>query len=149
MSWQPMMNCWHPLAVIGEAFASAATPAEPAAAWESALTEDAVWEAPFTDPPVAMTGRPAVIGFFEWLATNVPNFQMELENVHFVEGGDSYIIQVSGGGPVAGGGEYNQRYFSMLQVRDGRVSHFREHFKVGETYRAFGRDRFHDDLAEI
>ena len=137
-----------PLGVIGEGFA-AATPEARAAAWEAGLTEDAVWEAPFTDPPIAVVGRVAVLGFFEWLATNVPNFQMNMENVHFIEASDSYIIQVSGGGPTIDGDVYEQRYFSLIQTRDGRISYFREHFKVQETYRAFGRDRFHDDIAEI
>ncbi len=138
-----------PMGVIGEAFASGKTQAERDAAWEAALTEDVVWEAPFTDPPIVVSGRRAVGKFFDWLIENVPNFQTALDNVYYLEDGGSYVVQVTGGGPTKDGDVYDQRYFSLIQVRDGKISYFREHFKVAETYRAFGRDNFHDSIDRI
>ncbi|WP_221793958.1 nuclear transport factor 2 family protein [Aquisediminimonas sediminicola] len=138
-----------PLGKIGEAFSPGSDKSKNISIWEEALTEDVVWEAPFAEPPIYIKGRRAVGMFFDWLLENVPNFEMALENVYFTEGEASYVIQVSGGGPVLGGGVYNQQYFSLIRIHDGKISYFREHFKVAETYRAFGRDRFHDSIAEM
>lgn len=136
-----------PMGIIGSAFADGLTQAGRDAAWAAALTDDVVWEAPFTDPPIRVSGRRAVGRFFDWLIANVPNFATNLESVHFIEGGDAYIVQVSGGGPTRDGNVYDQKYFSMITVRDGRISWFLEHFKAEETYRAFGRDTFHAAVA--
>jgi ketosteroid isomerase-like protein len=138
-----------PMGIVGGAFAAGLTQAERDQAWQDALTDDIVWEAPFTEPPIKISGRRAVGEFFDWLIYNVPEFKTELDAVHFVESGNAYVVQVTGGGPTRDGDEYRQKYFSLITVRDGKIASFLEHFKVAETYRAFGRDNFHGAIEAI
>lgn len=138
-----------PMGVVGAAFAGGLSQAERDAAWEQALTEDVVWEAPFTEPPVKVEGRRAVGRFFDWLIANVPEFSTNLDEIHFVEGGNAFVVQVTGGGPTRDGDVYRQKYFTLITVRDGRIAHFLEHFKTAETYRVFGRDNFHAVIAAL
>lgn len=139
-----------PMIKLSEAFAGQSLPDDARAAiWEAALTDDVVWEAPFTDNHVYIRGRRAVGLFFDWLIENVPNFNTVTENVFFVDDGQSFVVQVSGGGPVKGGGRYEQKYFSLIRIRDGKIAHFIEHFIPGQTYKAFGQQRFETAIADI
>ena len=60
---------------LGDAFGGKITTLEEQRAiWRDALHEDAIWEGPTFEIPVAMIGREAVSRFMEFLLSVVPRF---------------------------------------------------------------------------
>ncbi|WP_439815361.1 nuclear transport factor 2 family protein [Zavarzinia sp. CC-PAN008] len=133
-----------PMAKLGEAFGGKPISAErKQAIWQEVLHENAVWEAPFCESRVYIEGRDAVGHFFDWLLEMVPSFTSTTTALHWTEDPELIVVEVSGGGPVKHGGVYDQRYCTLIRVRDGKLLHMKEHFNPIETYRAFGKEHFH------
>jgi len=107
--------------------------------WPQALHEDAIWEGPMFEKPVQFIGRAAVGRFFELLLSVVPRFSTKVVGYYPTAEKDTIIIESHGGGPTKDGGQYTQRYFSIITNRDGLAFRMREYCNPFQTYKAFGK----------
>ena len=113
---------------------------EQRAIWAEALHEDAIWEGPMFERPVQFIGREATGRVFELVLSVVPRFSTQLVGHYPTSDPNTMIIESFGGGPTKAGGEYTQRYVSIVTSRDGRAFRMREYCNPFQTYKAFGKD---------
>src|SRR5258705_5728177 len=83
---------------LGDAFGGKITTLEEQRAiWLDALHEDAIWEGPTFEIPVAMVGFEAVSRFMEFLLSVVPRFSTKTVGVYPTADPDTTIVESSGG----------------------------------------------------
>lgn len=139
-----------PRKTIGDAFGGQLTTLEEQRAiWPEALHEDAIWEGPMFERPVQFIGREACGYFFELLLSVVPRFSTTLVGHYPTSDPNTMIIESFGGGPTRDGGEYTQRYFSLVTNRDGLAFRMREYCNPFQTYKAFGKAHWETSTEEI
>ena len=135
---------------IADAFGGKVTTLEEQRAiWADALHEDAIWEGPTFEIPVAMIGYEAVSHFMEYLLSVVPRFSTTPVAVYPTADPDMIILEASGGGDTVGGGRYTQRYFTMVTSKNGQAFRMREYVNPFQTYKAFGKERWEQTIGEI
>lgn len=135
---------------IGDAFGGQLTTLEEQRAiWPDAIHEDAIWEGPMFETPVVFVGREAVGRFFELLLSVVPRFSTTVVGAFPTSDPETVIIESHGGGPTADGGQYTQRYFSLVTSRGGQAFRMREYCNPFQTYQAFGKERWEAATGEI
>src|SRR5262245_29736596 len=117
--------------------------------WLDALHEDAIWEGPTFERPIAVIGREATGRFMELLLSVVPRFSTTLVAAYPTQDPDTVIIESHGGGPTVDGGRYTQRYFSLITTKQGRAFRMREYCNPFQTYKAFGKERWERAIDEI
>lgn len=117
--------------------------------WPDAVHEDAIWEGPMFERPVTFIGFEATTRFFELLLRVVPRFSTAVVGAYPTTDPETVIIESHGGGATADGGEYTQRYFSMITSKEGKTFRMREYCNPFQTYKAFGRERWETETAEI
>ena len=82
---------------LGDAFGGEITTLEEQRAiWLDALHEDAIWEGPTFEIPVAMIGFEAVSRFMEFLLSVVPRFSTKPVAVYPTADPDTVIVESSG-----------------------------------------------------
>lgn len=135
---------------IGDAFGGQLTTLEEQRAiWPEALHPDCIWEGPMFERPVQFIGREACGRFFELLLSVVPRFSTTLVGGYPTSDPNTTIIESFGGGPTKSGGEYTQRYFSIITNRDGLAFRMREYCNPFQTYKAFGKAHWEKETSEI
>jgi ketosteroid isomerase-like protein len=135
---------------IADAFGGKVTTLEEQRAiWADALHEDAIWEGPTFERPVAMIGHEAVGRFMEFLLSVVPRFSTTPVAVYPTADPEMIILEASGGGDTADGGRYTQRYFTMVTSKNGQAFRMREYVNPFQTYKAFGKERWERVIGEI
>jgi ketosteroid isomerase-like protein len=135
---------------ISDAFGGQLTTLEEQRAiWAEALHEDAIWEGPMFETPVAFIGREATGKFMELLLSVVPRFSTTLVKAYPTDDPDTIIIESHGGGPTASGGRYTQRYFSLITSKNGLAFRMREYCNPFQTYKAFGKEHWERTTNEI
>ena len=135
---------------IADAFGGKVTTLEEQRAiWADALHEDAIWEGPTFEIPVAMIGHEAVGHFMEFLLSVVPRFSTTPVAVHPTADPEMIILEASGGGDTVDGGRYTQRYFTMVTSKNGQAFRMREYVNPFQTYKAFGKERWERVIGEI
>ena len=135
---------------IGDAFGGKLTTLEEQRAiWAEALHPDAIWEGPMFEKPVQFIGREATGRFFELLLSVVPKFSTKVVGHYPTSDANTMIIESHGGGPTKDGGEYTQRYFSLITTRDGLMFRMREYCNPFQTYKAFGKAKWEAATDEI
>ena len=135
---------------LGDAFGGEVTTLEQQRAiWLDALHEDAIWEGPMFEIPIQCIGREATSRFMELLLSVVPRFSTRVVGVYPTSDPETVIIESHGGGPTVAGGQYTQRYFSIITTRDGQAFRMREYCNPFQTYRAFGKARWETETADI
>ena len=135
---------------IGDAFGGKITTLEEQRAiWLDALHEDAIWEGPTFEIPVAMIGFEATSRFLEFLLSVVPRFSTTPAGVYPTADPDTMIVESSGGGETLDGGRYTQRYFTLITMKNGQAFRMREYVNPFQTYKAFGRERWERVTGEI
>ena len=122
---------------------------EQRAIWAEALHEDAIWEGPMFETPVAFIGREATGKFMELLLSVVPRFSTTLVKAYPTDDPETIIIESHGGGPTASGGRYTQRYFSLITSKNGLAFRMREYCNPFQTYKAFGKEHWERTTNEI
>jgi ketosteroid isomerase-like protein len=135
---------------IGDAFGGQLTTLEEQRRiWLEALHEDAIWEGPTFERPIQVIGREATGRFMELLLATVPRFSTTLVAAYPTSDPDTVIIESYGGGPTVSGGNYTQRYFSMVTTKNGQAFRMREYCNPFQTYSAFGKAHWESAVAEI
>jgi len=135
---------------IGDAFGGVKTTLEEQRTiWPEAIHEDAIWEGPMFETPVVFIGFEAVSHFFEFLLATVNEFSTTPVGVYPTKEPDTVIVETHGGGPTIHGGQYTQRYFSLVTNKDGKAFRMREYCNPFQTYKAFGRAHWEKGTAEI
>jgi ketosteroid isomerase-like protein len=135
---------------LGDAFGGTITTLEEQRAiWLDALHEDAIWEGPTFEIPVALIGRDAVSRFMEFLLSAVPRFSTKPVGVYPTADPDTTIVESSGGGDTADGGRYTQRYFTMITMKNGQAFRMREYVNPFQTYKSFGKERWESVVGQI
>ena len=135
---------------IGDAFGGQLTTLEEQREiWAEALHEDAIWEGPTFEKPIQMIGREATGKFMELLlqhgAAVLDHPGPGLSDQRSGHGDH----QSYGGGPTDRGGEYTQRYFSLITNKNGLAFRMREYCNPFQTYKAFGKERWEAATDEI
>src|SRR5262245_45440468 len=126
---------------INDAFGGRPTTLEEQRAiWKDALHEDAIWEGPMFETPVVVIGREATSRFFELLLSVVPAFSTRVVGFYPTSDPDTILIESTGGGATKAGGQYTQRYLSLVTTKDGQAFRMREYCNPFQTYKAFGRE---------
>jgi ketosteroid isomerase-like protein len=135
---------------IGDAFGGKVTTLEEQRAiWADGLHEDAIWEGPTFETPILVIGREATGKFMELLLSVVPEFSTTLIKAYPTSDPETVIFESYGGGATVGGGEYTQRYFSMVTSKDGQAFRMREYCNPFQTYKAFGKEHWERSIDEI
>lgn len=135
---------------LGDAFGGKVTTLEEQRAiWNEALHKDAVWEGPMFENPVVFIGREATGRFMEYLLSVVPSFSTTPVLIFPTTDPNTVVFESQGGGPIADGGRYTQRYFSMVTQKDGQAFRMREYCNPFQTYKAFGKERWEAATSEI
>ncbi len=135
---------------IADAFGGRITTIEEQRAiWADALHEDAIWEGPTFETPVAFIGREATGRFMEFLLSVVPRFSTTLVQAIPTSDPDTIVIESHGGGPTKNGGVYTQRYFSLITTKNGQAFRMRDYCNPFQTYKAFGKSHWESSTNEI
>lgn len=117
--------------------------------WPDAVHADAIWEGPMFETPVCFIGFEATTRFFEYLLRTVPRFSTTVVGAYPTSDAETIIIESHGGGATVDGGDYTQRYFSMITSKEGKTFRMREYCNPFQTYKAFGKERWEAETAEI
>jgi ketosteroid isomerase-like protein len=117
--------------------------------WTEILADDVVWEGPTFEKPLRLVGREANALFYEFLLSKVPKFNMRADAMYVTQDPDTCVFEMRGGGEIVGGGSYNQRYLSIVKIKNGRYTLMREYCNPFETYRAFGKDLWEKTIDDI
>ena len=135
---------------LGDAFGGKITTLEEQRAiWRDAVHQDAIWEGPTFEIPVAMIGFEAVSRFMEFLLSVVPRFSTKPVGIYPTADPETSIIESSGGGDTVDGGRYTQRYFTLITIKNGQAFRMREYVNPFQTYKAFGKERWERATNEI
>src|SRR5215475_10357771 len=95
---------------LGDAYGGKLTTLEEQRAiWRDAVHQDAIWEGPTFEIPVAMIGFEVVSRFMEFLLSVVPRFSTKPVGIYPTADPETSIIESSGGGDTVDGGRYTQR----------------------------------------
>jgi len=117
--------------------------------WEATIHRDAIWDGPTFEKPVYFVGYEANAAFNEFLLSVVPGYDMRATRVHKVANPSELILEITGFGHTVDGGTYEQQYFSLLRIEDGKIALAREFCNPFQTYKAFGKQRWEDAIDEI
>jgi uncharacterized protein len=95
------------------------------------FAQDGVMEFPFAPPgvPQRVEGRPALAAHLEYFASLVDFTGVSA--VHATETAEpgGFVIEFAGHGrSVANGEPYEQRYVSLVKVRDGHITHYKDYW---------------------
>lgn len=113
------------------------------------FTEDLVFGADVLPVPIRFVGREQIRRVHKAFAEAIPDFWQKPEKVHPTTDPDVLILEASGGGQVAGGGAYSQRYLYIMRLRDGQIAEVDEYLNGYKLAEAMGWERLEAALAEI
>ena len=108
--------------------------------WMELWTEDAVFEYPFAPPgfPQALRGKDALFAHFRDFPSVITFTEFAGVELHPTLASDTLIVEFAGQGRVVATGKaYNQRYISVVQMRDGKIAHYKDYWNPLVVLEAF------------
>ncbi len=99
--------------------------------WIELFHEDAVFEYPFAPPgfPQAFRGKVVLFEQFKDFPKMFHFDEFTDVQMHQTLDSEVLIVEFSGRGKVLTTGKpYNQRYISVVQMRDGKILHYRDYW---------------------
>ncbi|MGK8235023.1 putative PhzA/B-like protein [Roseovarius sp. EC-HK134] len=103
------------------------------------FTDDVIFEFPYAPDglPKRLDGKAALAAHLEKLGPLLIFGPMELGSVHAA--GDTVVFEFSCSGTgVNTGAPYNQKYISVVTVREGRIAHYRDYWNPLVVLTALG-----------
>lgn len=109
---------------LGERLASGAT------TFLDMVSDDVVMEFPYAPPgaPARVAGRGALGAYLDAVAGMVSVDAMRVERVHAAEPPGAVVVELTGSGRSRAGAPYEQRYVSVIDLRDGRIERYRDYW---------------------
>ena len=113
------------------------------------FAEDGVMEFPYALPtPRRVEGREALAAHLNFLACRIEFLNVSDVIKHQTGDPDVCIIEFSGfGRSVATGEPFEQRYISVIRVRDGYIAHYRDYWNPLAVLRTMRGREFVESLA--
>ena len=113
------------------------------------FAEDGVMEFPYALPsPRRVEGREALAAHLEFLAGRVEFLSVSDVVKHETGDPEVFIIEFSGfGRSVATGEPFEQRYISVIRVRDGHIVHYKDYWNPIAVLRTMRGREFVESLA--
>ena len=108
--------------------------------WMELWHEDAVFEYPFAPPgyPQEVRGKKALFEHFKNFPETVKFFEFTDLQMHPTLNPEILIVEFAGRGKIlASGREYNQKYISVMQMTDGKISRYRDYWNPLVAIEAF------------
>jgi ketosteroid isomerase-like protein len=109
--------------------------------WMELWTDDAVFEYPFAPPgsPTELVGKQALYENFKDFPRRLKFFEFTEVQMHPTKDPDILIIEFAGRGEaVVTGKPYHQRYISVVQMRGGKIAHYKDYWNPLVVLEAFG-----------
>lgn len=107
----------------------------------SMMAEDGVMEFPFAPPglPTRLEGREAVAAHLADLPALLSIESLSEPEVHLARDGETAVLEFDCRGRAAATGRpYDQRYVSVITVRDGRITRYRDYWNPLVVLRSLG-----------
>ncbi|HEV7370323.1 nuclear transport factor 2 family protein [Arenibaculum sp.] len=121
-------------AVLGDRLAPGA------ATFSDMFAPDAAFEFPFAPPGMARAARGRAE--IDRHLASLTDFALDAVSrpaVHWVEGGDAVVLEFEARGRnTRTGAAYDQRYVSVIELRDGRIALYRDYWNPLAVLAAFG-----------
>ena len=113
------------------------------------FAEDGVMEFPYALPtPRRVEGREALVAHLNFLAGRIEFLNVSDVVKHQTGDPDVCIIEFAGfGRSVATGEPFEQRYISVIRVRDGYIAHYRDYWNPLAVLRTMRGREFVESLA--
>lgn len=95
------------------------------------LADDAVMEFPYALPNsvTRLDGRPEIVKFLSWFRDFLQLTEVKHVATHWTANLTVIILEYEGAGRIVQTGRsYHQKYISVLTVRDGRISHWKDYW---------------------
>ena len=94
------------------------------------VSDDIVMEFPYAPPgsPTRVEGRDALSDYLDAVARMVMIDAMQIERVHVAEAPGAVVVEFTGTGRSQAGAAYEQRYISVIDLRDGRIVRYRDYW---------------------
>ena len=95
------------------------------------MADDVVWEFPYSPPGGVdrLDGKAALAAYLPGVAAMITIETLETTAVHPCADGEVVVVEFSATGRGnATGAPYDQRYVSVVRVRDGRIVHYRDYW---------------------
>ncbi len=108
--------------------------------WIELFHEDAVFEYPYAPPgyPQEIRGKAAMFERFKDFPKTFQFFEFTDVQMHQTLNPDVLIVEFSCRGQILTTGKpYNQRYISVVQMRDGKIAHYRDYWNPLIVLEAF------------
>lgn len=99
--------------------------------WVELMHEDIVFEFPYAPPglPPQITGKSAMRAHITTLLTQLQLFEFLDVRMHPTLSPDTLIAEFACRGQAIGTGKpYNQRYISVVQMKQGKIAHYRDYW---------------------
>lgn len=99
--------------------------------WTALLDDNIVFEFPYAPPglPPQITGRQAMHAHITTLLAQIKLFEFTDVQMHPTLSPDTLIVEFAcRGQAIATGKPYNQRYISVVQMKDGKIAHYRDYW---------------------
>lgn len=113
------------------------------------VAEDGVMEFPFALPsPRRVEGREALAAHIAFLASRIEFLSVSDVVKHATGDPEVFIIEFAGSGrAVATGEPFEQRYISVIRLRDGHIVHYRDYWNPIAVLRTMRGREFVESLA--
>jgi len=113
------------------------------------VAEDGVMEFPFALPsPRRVEGREALAAHIAFLAGRIEFLGVSDVVKHSTGDPEVFILEFAGAGrAVATGEPFEQRYISVIRLRDGRIAHYRDYWNPIAVLRTMRGRAFVESLA--
>ena len=113
------------------------------------VAEDSVMEFPFALPsPRRVEGREALAAHIAFLASQIEVLSVSDVVKHETGDAEVFIIEFAGSGrAVATGEPFEQRYISVIRLRDGHIVHYRDYWNPIAVLRTMRGREFVESLA--
>lgn len=109
--------------------------------WMELWTEDAVFEYPFAPAgyPPALRGKDALFAHFRNFPQTITFTEFIEVEMHQTLDPNTLIVEFAGRGRMAASGKaYEQRYISVVRMRDGKIAHYKDYWNPLVVLEAFG-----------
>ena len=113
------------------------------------VAEDGVMEFPFALPsPRRVEGREALAAHIAFLASRIEFLGVSDVVKHETGDPEVFILEFAGSGrAVATGEPFEQRYISVIRLRDGQIAHYRDYWNPIAVLRTMRGREFVESLA--
>ncbi|MBW5469229.1 nuclear transport factor 2 family protein [Brevibacillus formosus] len=109
--------------------------------WIELWDDNAVFEFPYAPQnyPSKIEGKPAIYNYIKDFPQKMDLFQFSVPHIHHTAASNHVIVEFECEGQViATGLPYNQKYVSVIQIKDKKIIHYKDYWNPLVAIEAFG-----------